>query len=171
MANAGRKYILLVRNWMRRKSNQFSGKRLDIRIVEKIPSMHDYNQLRESVGWQVIEPEVTPNPLSKSIYCVCAYQGENIIGMGRIVGDGTLIFYIQDVIVDSKFQGLGVGTKIMEKLMEYLKRNSNVHSGIGLMSAKGREKFYAKFGFVSRPNRHMGAGMTYLNKGENNEKH
>jgi len=38
---------------------------------------------------------------------------------------------------------------------------------IGLFSAKGKEGFYNKFGFVERPNEKRGAGMELIIKAGN----
>ena len=36
--------------------------------------------------------------LKNSLYVVAAYADDRIVGMGRIVGDGAVICYIQDII-------------------------------------------------------------------------
>jgi len=71
-----------------------------------------------------------------------------------------LVFYIQDVIVIPEYQNKGIGTQLMKKVMEYIEKHANDNSVIGLMSAKGKEKFYEKFGFSIRPNENFGSGMT-----------
>jgi predicted GNAT family N-acyltransferase len=63
------------------------------------------------------------------------------------------------------YQRLGLGHKIMTELMEYITSTYPPGSSVGLMSAKGKEDFYKKFGFVERPNEGYGAGMIqYLKK-------
>ena len=47
-------------------------------------------------------------------------QAADVVGMGRIVGDGAIYFYIQDVAVKPEHQGRGVGRQIMEHLLAYL---------------------------------------------------
>lgn len=51
----------------------------------------------------------------------------------------------------------------MEQLLGYIERNSVPGSCtiIGLMSTKGKEEFYQKFGFRLFPNVHEGAGMEF----------
>jgi ribosomal protein S18 acetylase RimI-like enzyme len=68
-------------------------------------------------------------------------------------------FYIQDVIVHPHFQGKGIGKAMMKDLMNYLDRYASKGSFIGLMAAKGKERFYKSFGFAERPNDIYGAGM------------
>ena len=77
-------------------------------------------------------------------------KNDKLIGLGRIVGDGSIYFYIQDIIVVPEYQGQGLGKVIMKELMQYLKDNANHNSLIGLMAAEGVEKFYHKFGFITR---------------------
>jgi len=74
--------------------------------------------------------------------------------MGRLVGDGARVFYIQDVFIKPEYQRRGIGKLIVAKLLEYIKSNGVVNSNImiGLMAAKGMEKFYSELGFRIRLN-------------------
>jgi GNAT superfamily N-acetyltransferase len=86
--------------------------------------------------------------------------------MGRIVGDGAVICYIQDLIVIPEVQGQHIGSQIIERLKEYVEnlRADGTTMMLCLMCAKGREKFYLKHGFTARPTDNLGPGMiTYLN--------
>lgn len=99
--------------------------------------------------------------LENTLYLLCVYDADKLIGYARIIGDKTIFLYIQDVIVIPEYQGKNIGTGIMKKLLEqieeYKKINSNIRTYLG--ASKGRESFYEKFGFVSRPNEELGAGM------------
>ena len=72
-------------------------------IIEKLPSAEEYNHLRQLVGWESFEPEVIIRALPQTLYCVCALMGEDIIGMARVIGDGGLVYCIQNVIVGNGF--------------------------------------------------------------------
>lgn len=56
---------------------------------------------------------------------------------------------------------MGIGTKIMEYLIAYIEKVpiSDCNIMVGLMSAKGKESFYERFGFSKRPNEFQGNGM------------
>ena len=60
-----------------------------------------------------------------------------------------------------EYQGKKIGTGIMntllEKINEYKKVNPEIRTYLG--ASKGRESFYERFGFISRPNDDLGAGM------------
>ena len=83
------------------------------------------------------------------------------VGMARVIGDGGMTLYVQDVIVHPIYQRQGIGKKLMEFVMNYIKSSASEGSilQVSLMASKGKEAFYERFGFFSRPNEKQGAGM------------
>ncbi len=132
----------------------------ELSLRERIPTAEEYNRLRAAVGWKTYDDATAGRYLPASLYGVCANIGEELVGMARVVGDGGLVFYIQDVIVVPKWQRRGIGTCLMERVMDYIRRNAFEQSYVGLMSAKRKEPFYEKYGFTARPTETLGAGMT-----------
>lgn len=53
--------------------------------------------------------------------------------------------------------GTGIMTELLKQVEEYKKINPNIRTYLG--ASKGKEDFYKKFGFISRPNEEFGAGM------------
>ncbi len=53
--------------------------------------------------------------------------------------------------------GTGIMNKLIEKINEYKKVNPEIRTYLG--ASKGKESFYERFGFISRPNEDLGAGM------------
>lgn len=133
---------------------------MNLKIIERMPTAQEFNNLRQAVGWRIHALEVVEKGLSGSLYGVCAYIDAQIVGMARIIGDGGLVFYIQDVIVKPEFQGQGIGRAMMDMIMEYIRLHASQNSVVGLMSAVGKEQFYEHYGFTRRPNDKMGCGMT-----------
>lgn len=125
---------------------------MKVKVIEKIPTPEKYNELRKLVGWHSLDIGRARSSLNKSLFSVCAIVDEDIIGFGRVVGDG-IYFYIQDVVIDPKYQKQGIGHKIMENLMGYLDEAAPKKSGsfVGLMIAPGIEEFYKKYGFNVLP--------------------
>lgn len=128
-------------------------------LVERLPTPDEYNELRMAVGWGVYERTVIERALPRSLYSVCAYAGAVLTGMARIIGDGGLVYYVQDVIVRPEFQGQGIGSALMDRVMAYIRTHASHNSIIGLMAARGKERFYERYGFVARTER-LGSGMT-----------
>lgn len=141
------------------------------KYIDKLPKPNEYNILRKNVGWGEMPIDIVERSFEKTLYGVSVYHDDEIIGSGRIVGDNGLCFYIQDIMVLTAYQHQGIGTKIVELLMEYIKRNGVYNSYVGLLAAKGLEKFYNKFDFIERPNNFFGSGMSLFwgRKGEMEE--
>jgi ribosomal protein S18 acetylase RimI-like enzyme len=133
---------------------------MNIEILNKIPNAEEYNFLRKSVGWGTYERQLIDKALQNSLFSICALADNNLIGMARIIGDGGLVYYIQDLIVLPQYQNKGIGRMLMDKIMEYFQAHASHRSIIGLMSAKGKEKFYENYGFINRPTENFGSGMT-----------
>jgi GNAT superfamily N-acetyltransferase len=132
----------------------------EIVLAEEYPTPEEYIELRKMVGWSIPDrPAIAPS-LRNSHYCVCARAQGKIVGMARIVGDGGMVYYIQDVIVEPSRQGQGIGKRLMDRVMEYIRRHAVAHTIVGLMAASGKEEFYERYGFTRRPNGKFGAGMT-----------
>ena len=68
-----------------------------------------YMNLRAAVGWKVLKEEQALLALKNSIFTVTASIDDKAVGMGRMVGDGAVICYIQDLVVHPSYQKLGVG--------------------------------------------------------------
>lgn len=138
---------------------------MKINYIEKTPTPDDFNMLTESVGWGKRENSIVEEALKNTLYSLCVYDENKLIGYGRIIGDKTIFLYIQDIMVIPKYQGKQIGTGIMYKLLEqvdrYKKVNPNIRTYLG--ASKGKESFYEKFGFISRPNDKLGAGMILYN--------
>lgn len=132
----------------------------DIRFQSLPPDPHDFVRLRAECGWGEISLETARNALSRSVIDLTCFDGGDLVGMGRVVGDGVLYFYLQDIIVKSNYRGQEIGREIVARLIEHAVARAGVGATIGLMSAKGKEEFYRHFGFQERPNAHLGAGMT-----------
>lgn len=132
---------------------------IEYTIEEKPPSVEEYIRLRKSVSWPCPSREAIGKSLDSSVYCVCAVEDGRVIGMSRLVGDHSFIYFVADVIVLPEYQGQGIGTALMERIMSCLKENVHGYSYITLMSAKGKEAFYEKFGFFKRPTADLGYGM------------
>lgn len=128
-------------------------------IIDRKPTSEELEDLRKAVKWGIIDRESLELGLENSLFGVCVLIEGKVIGTVRIVGDGKTCFYIQDVIVHPLYQRKGIGTEIMQSAMNYISENACKGAVVGLMSAKGKEEFYEKYGFWKRPNEYFGHGM------------
>ena len=122
----------------------------------------DINSFRRSVGWYELSERQLNAAKTNSVFAITALDGEKEVGSARVVGDGGYQFFISDVIVRPEYQGMGIGREMLNRLMDCAL--SVADNGetimINLMSAKDKEGFYEKLGFMRRPNDERGCGMT-----------
>lgn len=137
---------------------------MGVEIYENKLTVDSYIEIKESVCKINNSKLQIEKSLKNDLYDVVVIDGNKLVGMGRIVGDGAIYWYLQDIAVIPEYQGKGVGRIIVKKLMDYIYNNSltDTKTTIGLMAAKGKEKFYEKFGFVVRPNDFQGPGMIQI---------
>ena len=123
---------------------------MNIKIEHRNPLVDEYQLLRGSTGWETLSDEAVKKGMQGSLFSVCFTVGGKIAATGRIVGDGAVYFYIQDVIVLPDFQRTGLGDMVMEELEAWLLDNAYENSFIGLMASEGVKKFYVRFGYQER---------------------
>ena len=88
-------------------------------IKERNPTYDEYKTLREAVGWWSTEDKSTKTALKNALYSVVALHNGAVIGIGRIIGDRGLYYYIQDLIVHPDYQRKGSGTRLMTKCLRF----------------------------------------------------
>lgn len=116
-------------------------------------TVEEYLNLRDVVGWCKLSFEQAKRGLEHSTYITVAHDNDKAIGMARVLFDFGYTAYITDVIVNSDYQGKGIGTQLVNNLLDFLKENSDENEFMSyvLIVNKGKEDFYKKFGFVIRP--------------------
>ncbi len=138
-----------------------------LELKENMLDRDTYLGLRKQVGWVRLSDSQADAALANALYTVCAYLDGEPVGMGRIVGDGAVVSYVQDLVVIPKAQGRNIGGMMLEKLREYVVSitGPGTRMMLCLMCAKGRENFYESHGFTARPTEALGPGMIcYIDK-------
>jgi len=119
----------------------------------------DFIKVRDTTNFRKYSYDDINLGLKNSLFVVGIYYKNEIIGISRIIGDGKTAFIIKDLVVVPKYQRQKIGEMLMAEIFKYLDANATNYAYIGLMSTKGKESFYEKFGFMRRPNETMGSGM------------
>ncbi len=143
--------------------------KMNITLIERSPTVEEYQRLCKAVGWDRVNDIAAEAGLHNSLYSVCVIYRDEVIGCGRVIGDG-IYFYIQDIMVLPGFQRKGIGKRIMDALMNYLRSHVCSSAFIGLMAAKGASKFYKKYGFVERPQDRPGMFQRWENRRQSKSK-
>jgi GNAT superfamily N-acetyltransferase len=125
---------------------------VSLQLQTQAPPIGQFHALFETTGWDP-EHQVTSNQLAEALanswYVVAAYDGEQLVGFGRVVTDRTMHAMIYDLIVHPAYQNRGLGTQILEQLVARC-LEARIRD-IQLFCARGKRTFYEKRGFVVRP--------------------
>ncbi len=136
------------------------------RLVERSPSVAEYTELVEAVGWRRREPAAIAIALARSDYALCAESGDRMIGCGRVIGDGGLHFYVTDMLVHPEFQGRGIGSAILKELCRFLSALPYENTLASVLPTKGLRQFYESQGFVAQKD-HSPAMLQWINEHKN----
>jgi ribosomal protein S18 acetylase RimI-like enzyme len=76
--------------------------------------------LYNDAGWKAYteDPETLRKGYENSLLVLAAYVGDELQGIIRVVGDGHTIIFIQDILVFKRFQRQGIGTALLEAVLE-----------------------------------------------------
>lgn len=132
---------------------------MNIIIEKNVLTPEIYINLREKVNFKYYSYRDVEVALNNTLYSVVIYDDDTPIGIGRIVGDDRIVFFIKDIVVDPDYQKMKIGQIIMKNILEYISTKACEGAYIGLMSTKCCVDFYKKFGFIERPNDDLGPGM------------
>ena len=120
---------------------------MTIEIVHRPPTVAEFAAVTAAVGFKPHPEEAIALGLANSFCCVCALDGEEVIGVGRIVGDGALHFYLTGIMIIPVWQRRGVGTRIVEALLARVKEVPYENALIEALPLPRLDRFYARFGF------------------------
>ena len=130
-------------------------------------SVEEYHELYSSAGWITPPKEQIKKALQNSLLTVKAEIDGATVGMGRLIGDGSLSFMVKDVAILPKYQRQGIGKMIMESMITHIKQQipKGQNVCVELFSGFEKEAFYEQFGFDKKPDGFVGHGMMMLEAG------
>ena len=117
------------------------------RLSLEIPRADEYCALRSAAGLSAMTPAAAATGLPASWCSVCVRDGDELIGMGRVVGDGGLFLFVVDIAVAPAWQGQGWGRRIMQALMDDVHARAPARAMIGLIADGTASRLYEQFGF------------------------
>ena len=77
-------------------------------------------RLYASVGWTAYtdDPTALRNGFQNSLLSLAAYDGETLLGLIRVVGDGYTIIFVQDLLVHPAHQRRGIGSALLRDVLD-----------------------------------------------------
>ena len=125
---------------------------MTFRFINETPPTEKFWKLFQTTGWNdtyQLSQEELGQALQASWFIVVVYDGERLVGIGRLVSDGVLHAMIYELIVLPAYRNHGLGSQILTRLISRC-QESHIRD-IQLFCARGKRAFYEKRGFVSRP--------------------
>lgn len=122
-------------------------------LQESISKDLNYKQLDnlfEAIGWKRRGAQKWREVLAKSAYIISIADNGVVIALGRIMEDGVMCMFY-DIGVHPHYQGKGIGKRILNALIDYVKDKK--YASIGLFAWEENSNnfpFYEKFGFVKQ---------------------
>lgn len=118
------------------------------------PSTSEYLHLRSTAGLSTKSPSQAAAIPSGSWYgCYITFDGTNgepqLVGMGRVIGDGGWYFHIADMAVHPEHQRKGLGDVILKSILWKINQEapSDGKPYISLFADEAGRRLYHKNGF------------------------
>ena len=112
-----------------------------------IPAIATYQHLRVAAGLSAKSTAAAAKGLPNSLFAVQILQGDEVVGMGRIIGDGGCFFQVVDIAVLPAHQGKGLGKRIMREIMQFIETDVPPSAYVSLIADGQAQDLYAQFGF------------------------
>ena len=126
-------------------------------------SIDDVLHLYQAVGWTnyTNQPQMLAQALSHSLATYLARDGEEVVGLVRLIGDGFSSVFVQDLIVLPTYQRQGIGSTLMKQALSDYKDTYQIQ-----LATEESEKtlgFYRSLGFETLSSFQC-TGMIWVNR-------
>ena len=130
---------------------------------QEIVKLEDVLNLYQAVGWTnyTNQPQMLEQALSQSLVIYVALDGDAVVGLIRLIGDGFSSIFVQDLIVLPSYQRQGIGRSLMKEALEDYKDAYQVQ-----LVTEQTEKnvgFYRSLGFEALSTYDC-IGMTWIDR-------
>ena len=130
---------------------------------QDVVKLEDVLHLYQAVGWTnyTNQPQMLEQALSHSLAMYLAFDGEKIVGLIRLIGDGFSSVLVQDLIVLPIYQRQGIGSALMKEALEDYKDVYQVQ--LVTEQTERTLRFYRSMGFEILSTYNC-IGMTWVNR-------
>ena len=116
-------------------------------IVHRKPSVAEFESVVASVGFRAHDHGAVEVALANTLFCVCAIEEQQVVGIGGIVGDGAISFLLTGVVVRPSHQRRVIGTLIVQALCNAVEALPYKNMMMEIVPQPGSRSFYERFGF------------------------
>ena len=130
---------------------------------QEVVKLEDVLHLYQAVGWTnyTHQPQMLEKALSHSLAIYLALDGNAVVGLVRLVGDGFSSIFVQDLIVLPSYQRQGIGRSLMKEALEDYKDAYQVQ--LVTDQTERTLGFYRSMGFEILSTYNC-IGMTWVNR-------
>ena len=130
---------------------------------QEIVKLEDVLHLYQAVGWTnyTHQSEMLEQALSHSLVIYVALDGDAVVGLIRLIGDGFSSIFVQDLIVLPSYQRQGIGSALMKQALEDFKEVYQVQ--LVIEQTEKNVGFYRSLGFEILSTYNC-IGMTWENR-------
>ena len=130
---------------------------------QEIVKLEDVLHLYQAVGWTnyTNQPKMLEQSLSHSLVIYLALDGDAVVGLIRLVGDGFPSVFVQDLIVLPSYQRQGIGSSLMKQALEDFKEAYQVQ--LATEQTEENVGFYRSMGFETLSTYDC-TGMIWVNR-------
>ena len=130
---------------------------------QDVVKLEDVLHLYQAVGWTnyTNQPQMLEQALPHSLAVYLAFDGEKIVGLIRLVGDGFSSVFVQDLIVLPNYQRQGIGSALMKQALGDFKGAYQVQ--LVTEQTEKNVRFYRSIGFETLSTYNC-IGMTWVNR-------
>ena len=130
---------------------------------QEIVKLEDVLHLYQAVGWTnyTNQPKMLEQSLSHLLVIYLALDGDAVVGLIRLVGDGFSSVFVQDLIVLPSYQRQGIGSSLMKEALEDFKEAYQVQ--LATEQTEENVGFYRSMGFETLSTYNC-IGMTWMNR-------
>ena len=135
-----------------------------IKITKETSVSLDYVlHLYQAVGWTnyTNQPQMLFQALSHSLATYLARDGEEIVGLVRLIGDGFSSVFVQDLIVLPTYQRQGIGSTLMKQALSDYKDTYQIQ--LATEQTEKTLEFYRSLGFETLSSFQC-TGMIWVNR-------
>jgi len=129
-------------------------------LVERTPTVTEYCELRQLVGLSPKTEAAAAAGLPNTRFAVVLEFDGQAVGMGRVIGDGGTAFQVTDIAVLPEHQKRGLGKRVVEALVAWLRENAPASAYVSLIADGPAAQLYELYGF--KPTHPEGSIGMYL---------
>jgi ribosomal protein S18 acetylase RimI-like enzyme len=129
-------------------------------VLEGRPTPQNYHDIRKLAGMTPPPLQAVPASLANSFHMLVAYErkhmlndtspapDQEVVAMGRLVGDGALFLIMVDVCVHPDHQRRGLGKRVVQGLCDYIDEHAPL-AYVSMVADVPAQRLYPQYGFRS----------------------